>query len=121
MNKEEQKDQLSTQPIDNEHSLRKLKTRSILSHKASKRDFSRRLVTDQSSYKLDDTDNGNAKDIKMVKSQIGTKPNQIELTNMFHKNFSCLKQSMNLKRKKKEHRKNKLSEPVEFSEKYTSK
>ena len=69
---------------------------------------------------MDDTKQISPKEDHMVKSAIN-KASKQEVTNMFQKNFHYLKQSINLKRKKREHRKNKLSEAVEYSEKYSSK
>lgn len=105
---------------DAEAGVRKTGTRFILSHKPSKRAFSKRLITDSANYKPEDGDRGSAKAQKPGKAQVSAKQTSKEMTSMFQKNFHYLVQSKNLKRKKREHRRNKLTEAVEFSAKYPS-
>lgn len=49
------------------------------------------------------------------------KPTEKEISSQFQKNLNSLFQSKNHKRRKKEYRRNKLGEMVEFSAKYSSK
>ena len=103
---------------------RKIGPRFILSQKPSKRAFSKRQITEPVNYKQEDVDRSSAKlqkSNKLGKSQVSGKQSSKELTNMFQKNFNYLVQSKNLKRKKREHRRNKLSEAMEFSAKYSRK
>lgn len=112
--------QTSKQRPDAEAGVRKTGPRFILSHKPSKRAFSKRLITESANYKVEESEGGSAKAQIPGKSQAKPKQSTKDMTSMFQKNFHYLVQSKNLKRKKREHRRNKLSEAVEFSAKYSS-
>ena len=111
--------------IVNEASKRKTGARSLLSQKHSKRAFSKRVGGDTKTYKAEETDRNSVQNqvlsIKMGKSHASSKHSVKDLSKMFHKNLNYLVKSKNLRRKKRDNKKNKLGEGIDFSAKYSSK